>query len=201
MMWTHIILMWDCVVMAAPKKNPLGTTGETVRENVARYRESQNLTYADLSRRLTELERPIATLGLSRIEKGERRVDVDDLVALAAALRVSPTSLLMPRAEGEDEEVQATAVEPMSALELWDWLTARHYPDYWTDIIDLDLLIRMRPAWSWEDDSRDSREAKALFPWKLEQIRRDLGALPKEEMNELLREAFEASKKSRRGDD
>lgn len=186
--------------MAAPKKNSLGPTGETVRENVGRYRESQNLTYADLSRRLTELERPIATLGLSRIEKGERRVDVDDLVALAAALRVSPITLLMPRAASEDDEVQATATEAMTALELWDWYTARRYPDYWTDIINLDLLIRMKPAWSWEEGSRDTEESKALIPWQIERMKQELGLIPREERDKLLREAIEQSKKSRRGD-
>lgn len=80
----------------AEKKNPLGPTGETARANVKRLREDRGLTYADLSRKLEELGRPIATLGLSRIEKGERRIDADDLVALSISLGVSPLAILLP---------------------------------------------------------------------------------------------------------
>lgn len=187
--------------MAAPKKNPLGPTGETVRENVKRYREGQNLTYADLSRRLADLERPIATLGLSRIEKGERRVDADDLVALAAALRISPTTLLMPRAQGEKEEVTATAVAPMRALQLWDWITARSYPDYWSNVVDVDILVRMKPAWSWEEGSRDTEESKALVPWILDQVRRTYPEMLEGEQGEAGDLAHDESKKPDRGDD
>lgn len=39
--------------------------------------------------------------GISKIENGERKVDVDDLVALAVALDVSPVALLLPAEPGE----------------------------------------------------------------------------------------------------
>lgn len=39
---------------------------------------------------------------LSAIETLIRRIDVDDLIALAAALEVSPTALLMPHIDPED---------------------------------------------------------------------------------------------------
>lgn len=54
------------------------------------------LSYADLSRRLEELERPIPPLGLRHLETGARRIDVDDLVMLAIALEVPPMTLLLP---------------------------------------------------------------------------------------------------------
>ncbi|MBT2491519.1 helix-turn-helix transcriptional regulator [Streptomyces sp. ISL-96] len=77
-------------------KNPLGPIGENVRDNVKRLRQEQNLTLAELARRLSKIGRSIPSLGLSRIENGERRVDADDLVALASVLGVSPAALLLP---------------------------------------------------------------------------------------------------------
>lgn len=103
------------------KKNPLGPTGDTVRANVLRYRNRMNLGYADLARRLEDIGRPIPVLGLSRIERGERRVDVDDLIALAVALGVAPTSLLLPDTSTADEPVKATGIDG-TAADLLGWL-------------------------------------------------------------------------------
>lgn len=64
--------------------------------NIRRIREGQRLTYVELSERLASVGRPIPVLGLRRIERGERRVDVDDLLALAYALGVPPVDLLIP---------------------------------------------------------------------------------------------------------
>lgn len=62
--------------------------------NIRRLREYRGLTYAEVARRLTATGQPIAVLGLRRIERGDRRVDVDDLFALAAVLGVEPSRLL-----------------------------------------------------------------------------------------------------------
>lgn len=102
------------------KKNPLSPTGDTVRGNVLRYRTRLNLGYAELARRLEELGRPIPVLGLSRIERGERRVDVDDLMALAVALGVSPTSLLLPDTTDSGHPVTATGITG-TAADLLGW--------------------------------------------------------------------------------
>jgi transcriptional regulator with XRE-family HTH domain len=107
------------------KRNPLGATGETVRNNVRRLRgrEGSNFGYAELSRRLKATGRGIPELGLRRIEEGDRRVDVDDLMALAAALEVSPITLLMPPTADADESVDSV-VGMLTARRLWRWLTA-----------------------------------------------------------------------------
>jgi hypothetical protein len=104
----------------------LGATGRTVADNVRRLRERQRLTFADLDRTLEGLGNPIRPLGLKRIETYERRVDADDLVALAIALGTCPAALLMPEAESASEKVKATGVGRVvvQARELWDWLTA-----------------------------------------------------------------------------
>jgi hypothetical protein len=101
---------------------PLGPTGETVRSNIKRIRENQRIPVTELSARLRDLGRPIPTLGIHRIEDGQRRVDVDDLVAFAVALSVSPPSLLMPNAETIEETVTFTGnPEPLSAGKAWSW--------------------------------------------------------------------------------
>ena len=51
-------------------------------------------TERGLAARVTALGRPMTNTMLSRIERAQRRCDIDDLVALAQALRVSPLALL-----------------------------------------------------------------------------------------------------------
>jgi len=89
------------------KKNPLGPTGEYLRQRIADLRKRRGMTYKRLSEALTEAGRPIPPLGLSRLEEGERRVDVDDLVAFARVLAVDVTELLYgPNAEDVPAEVR-----------------------------------------------------------------------------------------------
>lgn len=67
----------------------------------------------------------INAVGIRRIESGERRVTPDDLMALAVALGVSPTTLLMPNSVTGDESVEATGVKGgIEARRLWRWLRA-----------------------------------------------------------------------------
>jgi transcriptional regulator with XRE-family HTH domain len=72
----------------------LGPAGHTVAKQIRRIREMDRLSLQELSERLEEFGRPIVPSGLSKIELGHRRVDVDDLVALATALRTTPNDLL-----------------------------------------------------------------------------------------------------------
>lgn len=97
----------------------LGPTGATTAANVKHFREAAHMTYADLARRTEELGHPIPSLGLRRIEARARRVSVDDLMVLAAALHVSPVSLLLPR-EGEAPAVTGQAEgTPLRAVRDW----------------------------------------------------------------------------------
>jgi hypothetical protein len=84
--------------------------------------------FARLSRELTKAGRDIPPLGLGRIESCTRRVDVDDLTALAVVFEVSPASLLMPTTyEGESEDcVQLTGTEMIPGQRIWSWLTGSY---------------------------------------------------------------------------
>jgi transcriptional regulator with XRE-family HTH domain len=64
--------------------------------NLKQIRQERGVSYAELGRRLRALLHPILDTGIMKIEKGERRVDVDDLVALALALGVTPNRLILP---------------------------------------------------------------------------------------------------------
>ncbi|MFG2759475.1 helix-turn-helix domain-containing protein [Streptomyces wuyuanensis] len=107
--------------MADDKKNPLGPTGNQVRTNVERVRETRGLTKKQLADRVAELGRPIPPLGISRIEAGTRRVDADDLVALAVALNVSPLALLLPADEGPDPYISLTDRVAVTLSRAWKW--------------------------------------------------------------------------------
>lgn len=107
--------------VAEGKKNPLGPTGERTQEVIASLRSRRGLSFRELSDRLTELGRPVPTLGLARIEKGERRVDVDDLVALALALEASPNTLMLPPDADPGQDVALTSELSVDAWRAWRW--------------------------------------------------------------------------------
>ena len=77
------------------KQLDLGETGQYVAIAIREYRTKQQMTIAALEQRLTDAGHRIHAVGLRRIEAGARRVDVDDLMAIAAALNVSPLRLLL----------------------------------------------------------------------------------------------------------
>jgi transcriptional regulator with XRE-family HTH domain len=109
-------------------KSDIGPTGLTVRAAIAHRREQLGMTYAQLSRRLIRNGRDLAPLALRRIETGKRRIDVDDLVSLAAALECSPITLLMPPGIDAGDIVALTGVEGLAvtAERAWAWLNASY---------------------------------------------------------------------------
>ncbi|MFG2109479.1 helix-turn-helix domain-containing protein [Micromonospora chersina] len=106
----------------AEKKNPLGPTGDRVKDNITHFRTVRGLSYKELSDRLASIDRSIPVLGLSRVERGERRVDADDLVALAVALNVSPARLLLSGGDDESAEIPLTSAVKVPAGVAWPWV-------------------------------------------------------------------------------
>lgn len=66
----------------------IGEAGQRVARNVKRLRRQQHLSAAAVSTKLGEIGRPIPELGVRRIESCKRRVDIDEIVALATVLQV-----------------------------------------------------------------------------------------------------------------
>lgn len=81
------------------------------------------MTVRDLSARMTELGQPVLPSGITKIEQGQRRVDADDLVALAIALAVNPSRLLLP-ADAGDQQVSLTPTRSVPAWAAWQWADA-----------------------------------------------------------------------------
>jgi transcriptional regulator with XRE-family HTH domain len=111
--------------MMAGIKKELGPTGRRVAEAIRRFRrgENQDITTAELSRRLTALGQPIPDTGITKTEKGDRRVDVDDLAAIALALGVTPNTLMLPQVDylGGQDFHWLTPAARGGAEKLWQW--------------------------------------------------------------------------------
>lgn len=151
--WTFNRSFWF-IPMYAPlmaQQVDLGKTGKTVASNIKRFREEQNLGYAELVRRLGELGNVIAPQGLRRIERCERRVDADDLVCIATVLNVSPATLLTPVVEHATDRIESTPSIGMNYTALtasawWKFLTAR---EHWNDNANnREFRFRSIPAWA-----------------------------------------------------
>ncbi|MGW8953026.1 helix-turn-helix domain-containing protein [Streptomyces sp. NPDC055709] len=107
----------------------LGPNGRAVAANVKRLRTARGMSLRALSEALSEVGRGLSQDAINKIENGAksdakqvRRVDVDDLVALAAVLRVNPSALLLPPTDDPAETVDITGVGPVSADRAWDWI-------------------------------------------------------------------------------
>lgn len=104
----------------AGKKLATGVTGRTVAYNVKRLRQKADLNYTELSERLKIYGRDIPPLGIRRIEDGERRVDVDDLMALALALNTNVNALVIPAA-GSNQILTIAQDQMYPAWAVWNW--------------------------------------------------------------------------------
>jgi transcriptional regulator with XRE-family HTH domain len=95
------------------------TLVDVMARNLRATRERRRLTVRGLSQRLTELGRPILHSGISKMENGDRGIDVAQLVALAAALNTSPAFLLTP---ADDETVLVVPAHLATGARVGDWV-------------------------------------------------------------------------------
>ena len=170
-------------------RNPPGPADRNVTANIAQLRRARGLSYARLSARLSELGLPIAVLGLRRLEQGKRRVDAGDLVALALALGVNPSGLLLPRdVAAGDQPVALTPAVTYPASKAWGWADGveKDHPSG-------DFLVHARPEYevraqvdnlsqlaSTLDDPEieDGRGAALARQWRDDLEKRASSALP-----------------------
>jgi transcriptional regulator with XRE-family HTH domain len=149
--------------MPAP---PIGTIGQTVVRNIQDLTEARGLSLRGLSDRLRAIGRPILPSVLHALSQGKRRVDADDLVALAHALGVNPASLLLPRDVPMDAEIEVTPEVRQRAWAVWAWADGRMPLPASQDgaataeerfAREVDFARHARPAFSAHD------QAEALF--------------------------------------
>lgn len=98
-----------------------GPTSGYAVANIVRLRGEQRLSLEALSAKLSEIGRPILPTGLSRMERGQRRLDVDDLMGFALALGVPPWRLLLP--PEQEDPVNLTSSRAASWAEARRWIT------------------------------------------------------------------------------
>ncbi|WP_055629469.1 helix-turn-helix domain-containing protein [Streptomyces hirsutus] len=72
----------------------IGPAGIRVARTIEILRTERGLAQRELAARVTALGRPMSNTMLSRVERAQRRCDIDDLVVIAEALLVSPLVLL-----------------------------------------------------------------------------------------------------------
>ncbi|WP_327660888.1 MULTISPECIES: helix-turn-helix domain-containing protein [unclassified Streptomyces] len=77
-----------------PHPLEIGPAGQAAARAIERTRTACGYSQRLLATRVTAQGRPMTFTTLSRIERTVRRCDIDDLVAIAAALGVSPCALL-----------------------------------------------------------------------------------------------------------
>lgn len=100
----------------------VGPTGQTVATNIARLRDRNGMTTRQLSGALDRAGRAIPASGITRMEKGERVVTVDELVALAAVFGVSPVTLLLPAVKPAGGDVSVTGLPAVQWETAWRWM-------------------------------------------------------------------------------
>ncbi len=136
--------------------NPAGHTNELVAANLRKVRQSTGVDLRELSARIKATGRVISASALSKIENGERRVDVDDLTVFAYALETTPAALLTPASE----EARAPAGVPESQYtpeEIQAWIQGR------VKLTTEDLLRY------WKEQAYDSANYKRISEEILEQ--------------------------------
>lgn len=104
----------------------IGEVGGHLAAAVTKLRQSHGWDQSHLAERVTAAGRPMSASVLGKIEAGARRVDVDDLVALATALEV-PVARLLPSGDVPDhpaDPFEAAAGPGLVAARVLDDLEA-----------------------------------------------------------------------------
>lgn len=86
--------------------NPAGITNTHVANNIRTARQAIGMDLRTLSDGIAATGRKLSPSGISKLEAGDRRVDVDDLTVIAYLLRTTPAALLTP----QDEATTLTGV-------------------------------------------------------------------------------------------
>jgi len=123
---------------------PTRPIADRVSANLRDLRKARGLSLADVSERMNKLGRPLSLSGLSKVERGDRGVDVDDLVALALALDVTPSRLLLT-ATADEDKVALTPNLGAATRTAWEWACGEaptYDPATDEDVFDLDRVRR-----------------------------------------------------------
>ncbi len=115
---------WNTADVAGIRK-PGGPASRRAAANLQRIRRKRGLSVAELARRTAQAGQAILDTGILKTERGDRRMDIDDLVVLSAVLDVSPATLLLPETIAPmvqldaDQELTPGISVPLGTM--WAW--------------------------------------------------------------------------------
>src|SRR6266446_2583355 len=110
----------------ARRTNEPGPTGRRAARNLEELRDRSGLSQDQLATAAERLGRPMTRQIVSKTEAGDRRIDVDDLVTFALALRSTPNRLLLTRKADVSEAIELVPSYEISELAAWMWATGEH---------------------------------------------------------------------------
>lgn len=134
----------------------IGPIGQIVRANVADFRARAGISALELSSRIGSIHHSLGRGAISDIERGARRVDVDDLVSIAASLGVAPGDLL---STDEDQAVDVAGAPGgrVESDDYRDWV--RTGKPFAPGGLDYEKLVRDRDLYRHRiDEERSSVE-------------------------------------------
>ena len=100
------------------------TVDAAMRRLIRQVREDRGMNQTELAREVSELGIPMRQTTISKIEDGNRKVGVDELLAIAAALEVPPTILMIPLDREEDFAVTPTVKK--YPWYVYEWFVGTH---------------------------------------------------------------------------
>lgn len=106
------------------EKQQYGSLTRQVGENLRALRKARGLSLSEVSGRMGRLGRPLSLNGLSKVELGNRGVDLDELVALARALGVPPLLLIFPL--GREQMVEVLPGKTVGTWTAARWFTGEN---------------------------------------------------------------------------
>jgi transcriptional regulator with XRE-family HTH domain len=92
-----------------------------VADQIQTVRLRKGWTQQELADRVTQLGMPMGRAVILKIERKRRHVTVDELVALSAALEVSPLFLLMPRDATSGDQIRVTPRQSLPIEMVTKW--------------------------------------------------------------------------------
>lgn len=84
------------VQMGRAKAETWATPSKVFAQRLRETRENRGWSQSELAQLMTDSGRPMNTTALLRVESGERKLTLDEAIALANILRAAPANLLSP---------------------------------------------------------------------------------------------------------
>lgn len=95
---------------------------EIVPQRIREARAAHSWTQSDLADQLSRVGITIDRAVIARIEKRQRKIRLDEFIAFAAALDVSPVFLLSPRPELDHDRIRLSPGAVFDADDVWNWI-------------------------------------------------------------------------------